>query len=75
MKVYYITVQASNSLQRNLKVIKCNEHCIDFTVCIDRLMLIKAITLFRLRAVGDFLFAFCSLINIEAPVCHFKAIY
>ncbi len=36
-------------------------------------MLIKAITLFRLRAVGDFLFAFCSLINIdEAPVCHFK---
>ncbi len=37
---------------------------------IDRLML-KAITLFRLRAVSDFLFAFCSLINInEAPVCH-----
>ncbi len=39
-------------------------------------MLIKAITLFRLRAVSDFLFAFCSLINIdEAPVCHFKTIY
>ncbi len=39
-------------------------------------MLIKARTLFRLRAVGDFLFAFCSLINIdEAPVCHFKTIY
>ncbi len=39
-------------------------------------MLIKAITLFRLRAVGDFLFAFCSLINIdEAPVCHFKTKY
>ncbi len=34
-------------------------------------MLIKAITLFRLRAVSDFLFVFCSLINIiEAPVCH-----
>ncbi len=32
-------------------------------------MLIRAITLFRLRAVGDFLFAFSSLINIdEAPV-------
>ncbi len=39
-------------------------------------MLIKAITLFRLRAVGDFLFAFCSLINIdEVPVCPFKTIY
>ncbi len=36
-------------------------------------MFIKAIILFRLRAVGDFLFAFCSLINIdEAPVRHFK---
>ncbi len=33
--------------------------------------MLKAITLFRLRAVCDFLFAFCSLINInEAPVCH-----
>ncbi len=39
-------------------------------------MLIKAITLFCLRAVGDFLFVFCSLINIdEAPVCHFKTKY
>ncbi len=38
-------------------------------------MLIKAIPLFRLRAMSDFLFAFCSLINIEVPVCHFKIIY
>ncbi len=39
-------------------------------------MLIKAITVFIIRAVGDFLFAFCSLINInEAPVCHFKTKY
>ncbi len=38
-------------------------------------MLIKAITLFRLRAVSVFLFAFCSLINInEAPVCHLNKI-
>ena len=36
-------------------------------------MLIKAITLYRLGSVSDFLFAFCSLINIdEAPVRHFK---
>ncbi len=34
-------------------------------------MFIKAITLFRLRAVSDFVFVFCSLINIEeAPICH-----
>ncbi len=46
------------------------------TACIDRLMLIKAITLYRLRAVSDFLFAFCSLINIdELLVCHFKTKY
>ncbi len=51
-------------------MIKYNEHCIVFTVYIDRLMLIKAITLFRLRAVSDFVFVFCSLINIEeAPIC------
>ncbi len=38
-------------------------------------MLIKAITLFRLRAVSDFLFVFCSLINIEeAPICHWDKI-
>ncbi len=52
-----INVQINNSYKINLKVIKY--------------MLIKAITLFRLRAVSDFLFAFSSLINInEAPVCH-----
>ncbi len=46
-----------------------------FTVYIDRLMLIKAITLFRLRAVSDFVFVFCSLINIEeAPICHWDKI-
>ncbi len=47
------------------------------TACIDRLMLIKAITLYRLRAVSDFLFAFSSFINIvsQAPVGHFKTIY
>ncbi len=40
-------------------------------------MLIKAIPLFRLRAVSDFLFAFLSLITlmVQAPVCHFKTIY
>ncbi len=40
-------------------------------------MLIKAITLFRLRAVSDFLFAFFSLITLmaQAPVGHFKTIY
>ncbi len=33
-------------------------------------------TLFRLRAVGDFLFVFCFLINNdEAPVCHIKTKY
>ncbi len=38
-------------------------------------MLIKAITLFRLRAVSDFVFVFCSLINIEdAPICHWDKI-
>ncbi len=35
------------------------------TVYIARLMRIKAITLFRLRAVSDFVFIFCSLINIK----------
>ncbi len=40
-------------------------------------MLIKAIPLFRLRAVSDFLFAFFSLITlmVQAPVGHFKTIY
>ncbi len=37
-------------------------------------MLIKPITLFRLRALSDFLFAFCSLIKID-EVCHFKTKY
>ncbi len=70
-----INVQVSNSYKRNLKVIKC-KLTLHSLVCIDRWMLIKAITLFRLRAVGDFLFAFCSLVNIdEAPVCHFKTKY
>ncbi len=37
-------------------------------------MLIKAITLFRLRAVSDFVFVFCSLINIEeAPISNDKS--
>ncbi len=39
------------------------------------IMLIKAIIVFRLRAEGDFLFAFCSLINIDEAVCHFKTKY
>ncbi len=39
-------------------------------------MLIKAIALYRLRAVSVFFFHFCFLINIdELPVCHFKTIY
>ncbi len=36
-------------------------------------MLIKAITLFRLRAVGDFLLWLTLM--VQAPVCHFKIIY
>ncbi len=59
-----INVQVNNSYKRNLKEININEHCIVFTICIDRLMLIKAITLFRLRAVSDFLFVFCSLLTL-----------
>ncbi len=40
-------------------------------------MLIKAITLFRLRAVGDFLshFVLWLTLMVQAPVCHFKIIY
>ncbi len=40
-------------------------------------MLIKAITLFRLRAVGDFLshFVLWLTLMVQAPVCHFKTIY
>ncbi len=34
--------------------------------------MLKAITLFRLRAVSDFLFAFCSLININEVVTETK---
>ncbi len=38
------------------------------TACIDRsMLLIKAITLYRLRAESDFLFAFSSFINIAGP--------
>ncbi len=36
-----------------------------FTVCIDRLMLIKAITLYRLRAVSDFLFHFVLWLTLK----------
>ncbi len=70
-----INVQVSNSYKKNLKVIKCKWTI--FTICIDRLML-KAITLFRLRAVSDFLFAFCSLINIVvsgAGVVHYHLLH
>ncbi len=40
-------------------------------------MLIKAITLFRLRAGGDFLshFVLWLTLMVQAPVCHFKTIY
>ncbi len=40
-------------------------------------MLIKAITLFRLRAVGDFLshFVLWLTLMVQAPDCHFKTIY
>ncbi len=40
-------------------------------------MLIKAITLFRLRAVGDFLshFVLWLTLMVQASVCHFKIIY
>ncbi len=40
-------------------------------------MLIKAITLYRLRAMSDFLFAFFLWLTlmVQAPVCHFKTIY
>ncbi len=40
-------------------------------------MLIKAITLFRLRAVSDFLshFVLWLTLMVQAPVCHFKIIY
>ncbi len=38
-------------------------------------MLIKAITLFRLRAVGDFLSHFVLWLTLMVQVCHFKTIY
>ncbi len=40
-------------------------------------MLIKSITLFRLRAVSDFLshFVLWLTLMVQAPVCHFKTIY
>ncbi len=40
-------------------------------------MLIKAITLFRLRAVGDFLshYVLWLTLMVQAAVCHFKTIY